>query len=427
MGRLVFKTIKSTLRNTGAVDVYLKAKKIVTAPPYLDAKMELRHTLWEGISSIHCHDGRQLGENNVAPEIYRENIPTRTQVCPHSNPDSSLLMNVSALESMMKNWAGATNFVLYLRNEFTKKYSIKNNNFSVYDTYLFAKFCVCLPIFQVRHKPAIIQDGEVDVLVATQFQLISGMFMVVRKMIENGESWLNELTHKDAETFFDYADENQVFVTDRGFICAGSKRKIVEFMHLVIQPENLEIDEKWLPEIKKQLPASLDDYFAYYEAGVAMELVVKLVKNLFAGFVYSTPLFYKEGVLNNSDNIKRLDGLCFLSEKSPSIIEEQERILLELFDRLPYRDLVKNLIEKCKSDHALFLSDSEKQLNNTEISVIVIDKYKNLLGGSLNIFQSIQNDIGSSLAFNDAVDLTKNDIHSSISSFHSKNVNKLYI
>lgn len=417
--------VKALAKAVGLKKVVDGFRKGVAVKPYLDPKMELRYSLWEGISSIHCHDGRQLGENNVAPELYRDNIPTRLQVCPHSNPDGTLLMNVSALESMMKNWDVAIPFILAFRKDFNNRFAVSSKALSLYDVFLLAKLCVCLPIFQARRQPSLTKDGDVSALVATQFQLISGMFMVVRKMLEQGEPWLNPSMSLDADALFEYADRQKVFVTERGFICAGSKRKILEFMQIVIDPTNPDVDPNWDQEIDKQVEGRREEYYQYFQAGVGIELVTKLVKVLASHLFYASPLQFRQDILDKSERVKRLQGLCYFDPNSLIIINEQRRIILELLDRLSFSDLVKELVTHF--DATIAKNENQDHGDFSLVSAELCQQYRELLTTSLPCFQMLQDSINKSLNLSSTTSITGQDVHQAIVVFDNVPLNKISV
>lgn len=53
----------------------------IRPPPYRLPAMEFQPGVWTGISSFHSVDGRQIGENNTSPEMYREVLSTEHRIC----------------------------------------------------------------------------------------------------------------------------------------------------------------------------------------------------------------------------------------------------------------------------------------------------------------------------------------------------------
>ena len=86
-------------------------------PPYQRPNMEFDTDVWNGICTFHAHDGRQIGENNTNPEIYRETIETEHKICKFEGQRNGLPINVTALRQVMAVWNDGLQFTTLLRND----------------------------------------------------------------------------------------------------------------------------------------------------------------------------------------------------------------------------------------------------------------------------------------------------------------------
>ncbi len=397
--------------------LFLKTVKPFYPPPYEDPLMELRHSIWIGISSIHCHDGRQLGENNAGPKMFKENLPTRCRESGLSNENGKLLINITALEGVMRNWDAAIEFVLAMRDIYLQKYCPDRRKFTLFDVFFFAKMCVCVPAYQARRSPPLSKDGEIDVVSATQFQLISGMFMIVREMIDRGESWLDADLVYDAEAIFDYGVEHGVFNTEAGYTCAGSKRKILEFMGVVTG----EIARESLVSIadieKDYLGRDLNSFISYFENAVSIELLVKLGRTLTAKTFYGASQDFKGQVLSMNEYFNAHQGMCFNSKDSLSIIETQEKLLLMLLS-FPDKENGKIIQEQIYKDCEVLFNKSESS-NVEEETKRLADGYFCIINCFLNLLQSHQNKLQESLG-KQLVTVSSDNVHRAIGAFSYK-------
>ena len=276
------KLIKQFLKKIYSVPIlYNLVNKLLTfviPAPYLTDTMELKYGLWEGISSAHVQDGRQLGENNVKP-LYRRDtrIITNLHTSKLEGTRAGLVMNMSALQILMKQWEPSLKVIGAIRNLYLERLNKKNTSLSVFDCYMVAKICVALPVYLIRKSKPIIQDGELPPNISAQFQLISGVFMIVRKMIENGEGFLSEKSHLTAEELFEYADKNNIFISEHnGQVCGGSKKKIVELLDFVLSGNDAVDSLEFITDIVQDV----DSFFEYALAAIELELVVAQSKSM---------------------------------------------------------------------------------------------------------------------------------------------------
>ena len=207
----------------------------IAPPPYLTDTMEFDYGLWLGISALHCEDGRQLGEDNTWPRLFRERIPTEyhTSNMPGSRAGSTI--NMTTLHIVMKRWGDVIPLIESLRSHYDIRFDHDTDPLRLNDLYILSKSGVALPALMARRGTSDrVIDGALPATVATQFKVIAGVFMVVQDMLWSGRYTAD--SRVDPETFFDYADDHGVFISPGGNACGGSRRKIVELYETVYRP-----------------------------------------------------------------------------------------------------------------------------------------------------------------------------------------------
>ncbi len=282
--------------------LYLLFKK----PPYKTLDMELKYGLWCGVSSLHSVDGRQFGENNVEPEILRDTaLETKLHLCKFEGSRYGFMMNMTALTIIMQEWEPAVDIITSIRQFYLNKTNQKNKTLTLTECYVVSKMCVAFPVYLVRCKHSGLSDGQLPTIISSQFQLISGVFMIIRKMIEEGESFLSECNIMTAEEIYSYADKHNVFFSEKNKqVCSGSKVKIIELIDFVLNGR--EIKEGKSNIFYTSLNNNIDDFYAYAMASIELELVTGLSRSV-SQQLFSTLASNKLLSINN-EVLDELDG-----------------------------------------------------------------------------------------------------------------------
>ena len=211
----------------------LRMARPIVRPPYSTPTMEFDYGLWLGISAIHCVDGRQLGEDNTWPKIFREPIPTEFRESNMPGSRSGLKINMTTLHIVMKAWTETLPVVAALRSLYLSNSLPGLATLSIPDVYLVSRLGVSVPALMARRHNQPVADGEIPRPIATQFKIIAGLFMIVRNMLQEGHlEWLRKAEY-DSDELFDYADSEGVLISPNAHACGGSRRKIVELIELL--------------------------------------------------------------------------------------------------------------------------------------------------------------------------------------------------
>lgn len=281
---MLHKFKRALLDNSRVHNGRVALQRSMKGTPYLDPNMEFRYGVWGGISSIHCEDGRQLGENNTEPYGLKEAIDTEYRPCKFDDSRNGGVMNMSALHAMMTLWDDALDISRVLQRAFEQKYQADEAGApaTVVELYLLAKIATCLPAWLVRRRGSQWSDGRLDNRIAAQFQLISGVFMIGRHMQEIGEAGLQADLRMSALELFNYADEHGIFISPDGQVCGGSRKKIIEFLELLLSRSdqrgwNSNCDA-WFKTLFGNNGEHLSSYQDYADTAIRMELELLSIK-----------------------------------------------------------------------------------------------------------------------------------------------------
>jgi len=229
----------------------------------------------------------------------------------HEGSRSGLVVNMTALQILMREWDESLKIIGSVKYIYITKYKKGNTPFNLYDMYIIAKLCISLPIFSVRKSAPIFKDGQLPSNVSAQFQLISGVFMIVRRMIENGDMDIINSNIPTAEELFDYADNNSVLVSEaNGQVCGGSKKKIIELLDFILTV-NIN-SEKDSIECIKSIVEDVDTFFNYSFSAIELEILMAETR-----IVSNKILFISNDKNNNCDEAS--SNLEFFTKNSSTL------------------------------------------------------------------------------------------------------------
>jgi hypothetical protein len=212
----------------------VRAHALRRPPSYRRPDMEFDFDVWNGISSFHAHDGRQIGENNTAPSMYRERIATEHRVCKFEGTRSGLQMNVTALRSVMGVWDEALQFVMLARERHLRHTGHSGPQMNLRQAYVFSKMAAAYVAFLVRRRAEPIADGELSALEAAFFTLGVGPFMVVRALMERGDLRALDTQPLSGEQVYELAEASRALISGDKVACAGSRKLIVQFLDVAL-------------------------------------------------------------------------------------------------------------------------------------------------------------------------------------------------
>lgn len=238
--------------------------------------MELQYGLWNGVSALYSEGGRQLGEANTRPFHLNLHLPAETTPCKYAGKRNGQSINTSALRIAMQNFDAALHLTQSVKSNYLHRLTDlpASGRLGLWDLYILARVSISLIAYTKRRHGIPSPAANVSDVMASQYQFISGIFMIVRDMIEKAEPNVAENNMMSAEALYDYADENDVFGSFNGMVCAGSPRKIMEFMTLLTDVNELE-EAKPQPDIDeiRALTGDTDRWFQYAVSAIELEAV----------------------------------------------------------------------------------------------------------------------------------------------------------
>ena len=293
MSALAKKLFYSKRFNRLAVRLY----STVNPPPYRRANMEFDHDVWNGICTFHAHDGRQIGENNTNPAIYKEVVETEHKVCKFEGSRNGLPINVTALKQVMAVWPDALQFTTMLRNDYLRRRGLQGPRLTLAQGYVFSKLGAAYPAYLARKRSQPITS--LPALETAFFTLGVGPFMVVRTFMERGDLAVLHDGPLTAAELYEMADRSGTLVSAGGKGCAGSKKLILDFLDVTMNGTFAKPLESADARRAVDSIADWDEFYAYVYASARLELLVRLAQYLCAQSLWS--LHTRSGLLSEAE------------------------------------------------------------------------------------------------------------------------------
>ncbi|MEP2735980.1 MAG: hypothetical protein ABJP34_06745 [Erythrobacter sp.] len=211
---------------------FLKMRLWPFLPKPWDAPdMEFHHGLWNGVSALYADSGRQLGEENTRPFSFNHHVPAETIDCKYKGSREGRPINMSALRTAMQNFDAAAAITQAVRAHHLQKLE-PGHRLGIWDLYIIARASIALVAYQKRFARQKGVSATVSDVLTSQYQFISGVFMICRHMMENADAVIAENRPMTADALYNYADQHGIFISFNGMACAGSTKKIHEFLEL---------------------------------------------------------------------------------------------------------------------------------------------------------------------------------------------------
>ena len=277
--------IKSALRSAyfskRLNPVAVKAYSRLRPPPYMRPRMEFDYDVWNGICAFHSDDGRQIGENNTNPEIYREIVETESKPCKFEGSRYGLPINLTALRNVMASWDDALQLVTTVRANYIARRGLDHSRFNLMEGYVLSKMGAAYVSYLVRRRGS--TYAATPPLETVFFTLGVGPFMVVRALMEKGDLTPLDPEPMSGERLYELADSSGSLLSGlSGHGCAGSKKLITQFLDATMNGTYTKALNS--TEVTRMLSAidDWDRFYAYVYASSKLELLVKLAQCLSA-------------------------------------------------------------------------------------------------------------------------------------------------
>lgn len=264
-------------------------KKVVrnfVVPPWESDIMEFKHGLWQGVSPLFTQSGRQLGEENTRPFLFNDRIPAKTIACKYDGSRHGRLINMSALRTAMINYDKAIDITraVIQRHAATASSNKPAACGGIWDLYIISLASIALISYSVRKNPKVNSTGIVPDDLASQYQFIAGIFMICRHMIDGNDALISENTPINAVQLYEYADQHEIFMSFNGMVCAGSTKKIMDFLEFCTNRMSDAFsgtDDAQEAGSFTPLPGitdDVDDWFRYVLLAVEFDCFVKMAR-----------------------------------------------------------------------------------------------------------------------------------------------------
>ncbi|MEM1053520.1 MAG: hypothetical protein AAGI28_15640 [Pseudomonadota bacterium] len=243
----------------------------VLPKPWNSPDMEFHYGLWQGVSALYSESGRQLGEENTRPFALNHHIPAETIACRYDGSRAGRSINLSALRTAMKNFDAALSITQAVKDHHVSRKQ-SGEPIGLWDLYIISRASIALIAYSLRSH----NDGQpvatVSDALTSQFQFISGVFMICRDMMENARGLIFSNQQLCAQELYHYADQNGLFVSFNGMACAGSTRKVLEFLEFCNRNEAC---PPTASSCLHEIVATPEDWFEYALATIELDCFVE--------------------------------------------------------------------------------------------------------------------------------------------------------
>lgn len=250
-----------------------RIQRALSTPPWLSPTMEFDYGIWLGVSAMRSTDGRQLGESNTRPFAYQKPVPTKWTECHFADSRKGGMMNITALKILMENFDGAVSLLLQVRQHYLNYIDSPQRPLGLWDIYLMSRAALGIITYLARRSPPGVTDNHITPLLASHYKLVSGLFITVRDMIAKADHSVLENQLFSTEEFIAYADKQHMFTSADGRVCAGSQKKISEFVQYALYGQNAQPYKNGVQ--LSQMVTDINHWLDYIFLATELELYVE--------------------------------------------------------------------------------------------------------------------------------------------------------
>lgn len=254
-----------------------KALWPVLQKPWNSRDMEFHYGLWNGVSALYSKSGRQLGEENSRPFLLNHHINAHSIICKYDGSRYGRAINMSALRIAMQNFDAALAITANVRNYHRTRMQ-NNHEIGIWDLYIISRASIALIAYQIRcNTPSqkALQNRKISDALASQYQFISGIFMICRHMMENADPIITTNSPISADKLYEYADKNGIFISYNGMACAGSYIKIIEFLDFC----NNDSDDLTNKLDFKTIIDAPENWYQYALATITLDMIIEIERS----------------------------------------------------------------------------------------------------------------------------------------------------
>lgn len=332
----------------------------LTEPPWESNLMEFKYGVWSGVSPLFTESGRQLGEENARPFLFNDHIPAKKIACKYEGSRNGREINMSALRIAMINYDAALEITKAVIRYHAAAVTRKNPNAvgGTWDLYIIALASISLISYSVRKQPAQRKPAIVADDLASQYQFIAGIFMICRHMIDTEDGFIIGNNPIDAKQLYDYADQHEIFTSFNGMVCAGSTKKIMDFLEFCTGEMTAELSK---PSATSQqdtyapldrIVDDVDQWYRYAVSAIELDCFVKIERRMHKLKNGLSSDLNHQTVIDTYKNISDYGMSLMQSADNPlesayeaGSLQRQNR-LLEMLNRKPIKKIDKKYLNE---------------------------------------------------------------------------------
>ncbi len=270
------KMIGTVKQNRQLRKLALKVYSVKYPPPYRRPNMEFEFDAWNGISSLHCWNGHQIGEENSGPYPYNEITRNEHKTCPFKDSRKGLQMNVATLRTAMPSAEDALRLIALFRKKYIARRHLNQRRLNLAQAYLFSKFAVCLPAYMTRRRESPVREGRLQPVETAFYMLGTAAFMLTRRLMSVGDPAPLDPRPMSDQRLYELADTSSALISVRACACPASPKLIRNLFDIMM---NGNIDGPTSsPEVQRVLDTlgDWDRYYDYAHASSRIELLIRL-------------------------------------------------------------------------------------------------------------------------------------------------------
>ncbi len=216
-------------------------------------------------------DGRQVGENNVAPRILFLDLPTLRRQCNYagSRYQNELPMNVTAIKAMSRQWPELLSLTEQFRKAVVARMPPRDPDVLTAGELHTIAVCTLASVGYVMVRGVNpVPNGQLDSGLAAMFRLIDGVRLVTNDLVRGTPEM-----PVTAQTIADYAERHAVYHGPHG-VCAGPPALIDEYLRVLTGEARAPID------VEPNVATRLGDLEAAVDYGLIGQRVESVIRFL---------------------------------------------------------------------------------------------------------------------------------------------------
>ena len=216
-------------------------------------------------------DGRQVGENNVAPRSLFLDLPTLRRQCSYagSRYQNELPMNTTAMKAMSRQWPELLSLTEQFRKAVVARMPPHNPDVLTAGELHTIAVCTLAAVGYVMVRGVNpVPNGQLDSGLASMFRLVDGVRLVTNDFVRGTPEM-----PVTARTIADYAEQHAVYHGPHG-VCAGPPALIDEYLRVLTGEARAPID------VEPSVATRLGDLEAAVDYGLLGQRVESVVRFL---------------------------------------------------------------------------------------------------------------------------------------------------